>query len=103
MQLPAKPKACELCSRKMDALTKHHLIPKTLHKNKRIRKQFTKEQCVTEIVWLCKPCHKTIHRILSEKQMGAQYFSLSALQGHPDINEFVDWIKDKPIGFKPKF
>ncbi len=87
----------------MDALTKHHLIPRTLHKNKRIRKQFTKEQCLTELIWLCRPCHSTIHRVLSEKEMAAQYFSLPALKSHHDIQEFVGWIKDKPTGFKPKF
>jgi hypothetical protein len=103
LTLPRKPDACELCARKTVPLTKHHLIPRTLHRNKRIRKRFTKEQCLTQIAWLCMPCHKSIHRLLSEKEMAADYFTITALAHHPDIADFVSWIKNKPAGFKPKF
>ncbi len=101
--LPPKPAACELCDREMADLTKHHLIPRTTHKNKRVRKAFSKEQCITEIAWLCRPCHKSIHRILSEKSMAYDYHTLAALRQHPDVQAFVQWIHSKPAGFKPKY
>ncbi|MCK5881357.1 MAG: hypothetical protein KAG18_05725, partial [Sinobacterium sp.] len=75
MKLPSKINACELCHRSIDALTKHHAIPRTLHGNKRVRKQFTKEQCVSWVMWLCRPCHNNIHKVLSEKQMAAEFYT----------------------------
>ena len=101
--LPHKPKACELCGREMSALTKHHLIPRSLHRNKRVRKKFGKERCITDVAWLCGPCHKSIHRILSEKAMSAEYFTVDALANHPEIHTFIDWIHTKPAGFTPKY
>jgi len=103
MKLPDKPKACELCRREMEALTKHHAIPRTMHSNKRVRKRFTKEQCITQVLWLCRPCHSHIHRTLSEKQMADDFHSIESLLSLEKISEFVEWIKSKPEGFKPKF
>jgi len=39
--------------------------------------------------------------VLSEKEMEASYHSREALLDHPAIRRFVDWIKNKPEGFKP--
>lgn len=102
-QLPVKPKHCELCQRPCTVLTKHHLIPKSLHRKHRIKKTFSKNQCITHIAWLCHPCHKMIHRFISEKDMAAHYYEVALLVQEPNVVEFVNWIKDKPIDFKPKY
>ncbi len=103
MKIPEQPTACELCRRDIAALTKHHAIPRSLHSNKRVKKQFTKEACITTILWLCRPCHNTIHKVLTEKQMAAKFYTIDALLSQTQIHEFILWIKDKPETFKPKF
>ena len=100
--IPPKPDSCELCQRPVSLLTKHHLIPKTMHKHKRVKKLFARSQCITDIAWLCQPCHKHIHKVLSEKQMAFEFYQLKDLATQPDIANFVAWIKDKPAEFRPK-
>lgn len=98
----AKPGRCELCGRDINALTKHHLIPRMRHRSKRSRKRFSREEMRARILWVCRPCHKQIHAVLSEKELGDRYNTKQALLAHPDIRQFVDWIQDKPPGFVPR-
>ena len=103
MKIPPQPIACELCQRDIELLTKHHAIPRTLHSNKRVRKQFSKETCIMNVFWLCRPCHSAIHKALTEKQMAHEYYTLAKLLSMPEIAQFVAWIKTKPTEFKAKF
>ncbi|MFI0474268.1 hypothetical protein ACGLWX_16260 [Halomonas sp. HMF6819] len=98
---PAKPAQCELCHRAA-ALTKHHLIPRTLHNKPRYRKRYSREERLTAIAWLCHPCHKHIHRLFSERELADRFPSVEALAEDPDIRAFVEWLSTKPAGFKPK-
>ena len=65
---PPKPSGCELCQR-ASPLTKHHLIPRTLHNKPRYQKRHSREERLTAIVWLCHPCHKHILRLYSEREL----------------------------------
>ncbi|MGM0834207.1 hypothetical protein K1Y77_01710 [Halomonas qaidamensis] len=98
---PPKPAGCELCQR-ASPLTKHHLIPRTLHNKPRYQKRYSREERLTAIVWLCHPCHKHIHRLYSERELADRFASLEALMSDDDIRAFVDWLATKPAGFKPK-
>lgn len=100
--MPDKKGCCELCGRDEMLLTRHHLIPRTRHGNRRIRRQYQREELLTAIIWVCRPCHNQIHAVLSEKQLADHYHSLTLLQAHEEIQRFVEWIKDKPAGFKPR-
>lgn len=103
MKLPDRPDLCELCRRPGCELTKHHLFPRATHRSQSIRKQTSREQRVTAISWLCRPCHSAIHRFISEKQMARQYHTIERLKQHEEVIRFCQWIADKPSGFKPKF
>ena len=94
--------ACELCQREGVRLTRHHLIPKSTHRTKRIRKKFDRDERTGAILMLCKPCHKQIHATVTEKQLADQFNTREALLAHPDIAKFLDWISDKPPGFIPR-
>lgn len=94
--------SCELCGRQIAELTKHHLIPRMRHRNRRTQKQFKRQEMVERILWLCRPCHNHIHRVLSEKALADHYNTREALLAHDEIQRFVAWIKVKPAGFKPK-
>lgn len=98
---PPRPEGCELCHRQAP-LTKHHLIPRTLHNKARYRKRHSREERLTAIAWLCHPCHKHIHRLYSERDLADRFSSIEALAGDPAIGAFAAWLATKPAGFKPK-
>lgn len=85
---------CRLCKREVRQITKHHLIPKTTHKNKWFRKNYTKQQ-MHQTVNLCRACHREIHKQISEKELGRRYNTLEKIQTHEKIQRFVKWISSK--------
>ena len=89
---------CALCQRKVSRTSRHHLIPRTRHKNKKNKKDFTRAEVKTRLVPLCSPCHRNIHSVLSNKELERHYNTLDALQQHPEIARFVAWIRTKPDG-----
>jgi len=91
---------CELCERASIEVTRHHLIPRTRHSNKRNQKIFDREDVRTRLAWLCRPCHGFIHKILTEKQLEFEYNSVEGLRAHPEIQKFTGWIRTKPPGLR---
>lgn len=89
---------CALCHRTVSYLTRHHLIPRTRHKNKRNKKMFARQDVKTRIVHLCRPCHHNIHVVLNNKELERDYNTLAALQQHPSITKFTAWVRNKPDG-----
>ena len=47
---------------------------------------------------LCPPCHRHVHRSLSNSDLERDYASVEALKTHPDIRRFTEWVKGKPHG-----
>ena len=94
-------KVCELCGRVVSALTRHHLIPRTRHPNKKNKRDFERADVKTRIAWVCRPCHNHIHALFTEKQLERGFNRLEDLRAHPDVARFVNWIRNKPDGFRP--
>lgn len=92
---------CELCGRQVGALTRHHLIPRTRHANKRTRREFDRAEVKTRVAWLCRPCHSHTHALFTEKELERRFNTLESLAAHPAVARFVAWIRTKPDGFKP--
>ena len=88
---------CELCGRSPKRLTKHHLIPRARHGNKRNKKHFSRHEVYTRIIKICRPCHNNIHAVFSNKELERDYNTIEKLREHPDIIRFTDWIKTKPV------
>jgi hypothetical protein len=93
---------CELCGRPVQDLTRHHLIPRSRHKNKRNKRVFDRHEVHNRIALLCRPCHRNIHATISIKELEREYNTLEALAAHPDIQRFTNWVKDKPHGTYPQ-
>ncbi len=91
---------CSLCHRELLSISTHHLIPRSLHKNKKIKKIFLRSQ-LHAILTLCLVCHKQIHAIFTEKELANKYYTLDNLKSNQAIDNFISWIKNKPIGFMP--
>ncbi|SEO91721.1 hypothetical protein [Aquisalimonas asiatica] len=98
---PADTPVCALCGRP-ERLTRHHLIPRARHRNRRTRRQFSLAELQTRVIPVCRPCHNHIHRTLTEKDLERDYNTLEALRAHPEIQRFTRWIAARPVGFKPK-
>ena len=92
---------CELCQRKA-SLTRHHLIPKRTHRFGSVRSKYSKAELNSLIAYLCKPCHRHVHRTLKERELAVNFYSIELLRSHPEIEAFVDWLKDKPDDFSPR-
>jgi hypothetical protein len=90
-----KERRCALCQRAATDLTRHHLIPRTVHKRPRTRRNFTRGQRLT-VVLLCRACHKQIHSLFTASELARTYCSIEALAAHPEIARFIDWVARRP-------
>ena len=96
-------KACAICGRHAKVMTKHHLVPRSrLRHRRRDERKKLKNQQIPNLVWICRPCHSHLHRVFTEKQLDREYNTLEKIQEHPDIITFANWIKNKPLDFRPK-
>jgi len=92
---------CELCGREVGFLTRHHLIPRTRHSNKRIKRDFKRVEVKHRIAWLCRPCHDHVHALFLEKTLEREFNTLESLALHPEVKKFLGWIRKKPPDFRP--
>ncbi len=91
---------CAICGRE-ETLTRHHLIPRTRHANKRNKREF--DRAVVKVTaGICRPCHSQIHAVLTEKELERNYRTVAALLTHPEVAKFAAWMATKPRGFKPQ-
>ena len=89
---------CVICGRE-ETLTRHHLIPRTRHSNKKNKRDFDRV-LAKQTVGICRPCHSQIHLLLTEKQLEREWSSVERLRTHPELMKFATWIATKPRGFK---
>ncbi len=92
-QVKNKATHCAFCRRER-LLTFHHLIPRTTHRNKWFRKNFSKQQ-MQEGVMLCRDCHKKVHQVHTEKVLGRQFNAPEKLIADPEIAKFVQWVSNR--------
>jgi hypothetical protein len=91
---------CAICGRE-ETLTRHHLVPKTRHSNKRNKREFDRKT-VKKTVGICRGCHSQIHAVLTEKELERGFRTVEALLAHPEVAKFAAWIGGKPRGFRPQ-
>ena len=85
---------CELCGRE-NICTFHHLIPRFNHKNKWFKKNFTRDELNAGIM-VCKyECHREIHNLLTEKELGRNYNTLKKLKAHENVAKYIKFIQKK--------
>lgn len=89
LQKPPKPDQCELCERKI-GLTFHHLIPRKVHSRARFKKHYTRVE-LNQGVWLCRDCHRAVHRFHDELALAQQFNSLEKLKACEIIERHLAW------------
>jgi len=85
---------CELCGRQVSLLTKHHLIPKTRHGNKRVKRDFERHEVKYLLAWFCRPCHNHVHAMFTEKTLEREFNTVKQLAANFEIAKFVKWIRN---------
>ena len=86
----SNPIICPICNRNIPASQKdaHHLIPKS------------KGGKSTE--YLHRICHKQIHALFNENELAKTFNTAESLKNHPDMQNFINWVKAKPDTFYEK-
>lgn len=76
-------RVCPICRHEYpaSALTKHHLVPKSRKGN------------VT--VPLCRPCHRQIHALYTEKELEENFGTLEALLEAEALQPWIRWIRKR--------
>ena len=87
---------CELCGRKAP-LSFHHLIPRKVHRRKRFKKQFSRQQLAVGVK-LCQLCHRGIHRLYDEMTLATQLYTKESLADDPVIRKHVHWVRKQKRG-----
>ena len=88
----SKHKCCEMCGSPFN-ITFHHLIPKTCHKNKWFKKNFSLDDMRKRGIFVCRKCHSFIHKKFSEKYLGRELNTLQKLLANEDLAKYVNWAK----------
>jgi 5-methylcytosine-specific restriction endonuclease McrA len=99
--MAAKPQRCQLCGRQVSELTVHHLVPRTRHNNRRVRRDLTRREVRQALALLCRGCHNFLHATFTEKTLEREFSTLEALASSPQVAQFVDWLRRKPADFHP--
>ncbi|NES80137.1 MAG: hypothetical protein F6K10_00715 [Moorea sp. SIO2B7] len=76
---------CELCERKMERLTVHHLVPRQATRRKQAEPGAT--------VDICSACHKQIHALFNNKYLAQELNTLEKLRNEPQMYKFLSWVK----------
>lgn len=82
--------SCLLCGRQT-ALTFHHLIPKKVHRRKRFRKRYGRDE-LNQGVKICRLCHSGVHRLFDEMKLAMQLNSLESLRQHEALRRHIKWV-----------
>ena len=47
-------------------------------------------------IMICKhDCHKQIHILISEKEMGRDYNTIKLLMEHKEVRKYINWVKTR--------
>jgi|TARA_R110000822_G_scaffold97549_3_gene221273 hypothetical protein len=87
-----RPEHCALCERSLP-LQFHHLIPRRNHRRKSYQRRFSLEEMRTRGIWVCRDCHRAIHRFFDEGQLGLVLNTLEALAATPELQRHAEWAR----------
>ena len=79
MRKPGEKIGCCPCCSRTVPLTFHHLVPKKVHRRNRYKKLYSKDE-LNRGVYLCRRCHKGIHRTFDELTLAEKFNSLETIE-----------------------
>ncbi|SFQ01180.1 hypothetical protein SAMN04515668_1151 [Hymenobacter arizonensis] len=81
---PAGPQ-CGLCEREVQFTSRHHLVP---------REEGGRHGPTVD---LCQPCHSSVHRFLSNRELARRYPSVEALRDAEELQTYLRWIRRQRV------
>jgi hypothetical protein len=74
---------CALCGRHVPGhlLTWHHTLPRQ------------RGGTAAHRVPMCRPCHKQVHALFTNKQLDRELDTVDKLQAAPELAQFLPWIR----------
>ena len=76
---------CGLCEREVQQTTRHHLVPRE------------EGGRYGDTIDLCQPCHSSVHRFLSNRDLARQYNTVQALRGADELQGYLSWIRKNKV------
>ncbi len=76
---------CGLCEREVQSTSRHHLVP---------REEGGRHGATVD---LCQPCHSSVHRFLSNRDLARRYPSVEALRGAEELQTYLRWIRRQRV------
>ncbi len=81
---------CATCHRVVP-LTFHHLIPRKVHRRAHFRKHYDRAE-LNRGVYVCRRCHKGIHRSYDEMALAQRFCSLESLLSDDALANHFRWV-----------
>jgi len=82
---PSTDTRCGLCEREVQHTSRHHLVPRE------------EGGRYGDTVNLCQPCHSSVHRFLSNRELARQYSTVAALREAAELREYLTWIRKSRV------
>ena len=82
---PAPGPQCGLCERAVGATSRHHLVP---------REEGGRHGPTVD---LCQPCHSSVHRFLTNRDLARRYPSVEALRAAEELQTYLRWIRRQRV------
>jgi len=79
-----------LCER-ITTLTFHHLVPKKMHRRKRFKKRFTRQE-LNQGIDICPRCHKGLHKLYDEQTLAERLYTIQLLQADEAVARHCAWV-----------
>ena len=76
---------CGLCERTVQSTSRHHLVP---------REEGGKYGPTVD---LCQPCHSSVHRFLSNRELARLYPTVEALRAAEGLQTYLNWIRRQRV------
>lgn len=86
----ARQGTCPFCTRTL-TLTFHHLIPKKVHRRTHFKKRYDRDT-LNRGVFICRDCHKGIHKRYSEMFLAKALNTPEKLLADADLARHFAWV-----------
>lgn len=50
----------------------------------------------TEAEYLHRTCHRKLHTLFTDKELGAEFATSEAVRRHPEMQKFITWVRRQP-------
>ncbi|QKG54701.1 HNH endonuclease [Hymenobacter sp. BRD67] len=74
-----------MCEREVQQTTRHHLVP---------REEGGRYGAT---VALCQPCHSSVHRFLTNRELARRYPTVEALRAATELHDYLSWIRKSKV------